>query len=103
MDFTVTSEYLFLLVSNPEEETEWQIKSYHLSDYSSPRFNLALLEPLPLPDVPMFPASVEPKEFYMDLVFNKSSFSAQTIIKALTVSNILSIHFILMKNEISLT
>lgn len=88
MDFSVTFEYLFLLVSNPEEETEWEIKSYNLqqNDSLNARFNLALLEPLPYHDVPMYPPSIEPKEFYMDLVFNKSSFSAQTIIKALTVS-----------------
>ncbi|ODN00860.1 hypothetical protein Ocin01_05816 [Orchesella cincta] len=85
IDFTVTPEYLHLLINNPEEEIEWEVKSYNLKESLNPRFNLALLEPLPLPDVPMSSDSVDPKEFYMDLVFNKSSFNKNTIIQALTM------------------
>lgn len=81
----MTSEYLHVLINNPEEDIEWDVKSYNLRETSSPRFNLALLEPLPLPDVQMTDDSIDPKEFYMDLVFNKSSFNRATIAQALTV------------------
>ncbi|CAL8125777.1 unnamed protein product [Orchesella dallaii] len=84
-DFTVTPEYLHLLINNPEEEIEWEVKSYNLKESLNPRFNLALLEPLPLPNVVISSDSVDPKEFYMDLVFNKSSFNKNTIIQALTM------------------
>lgn len=85
VDFTVTSEYLHLLVSNPEEEVEWDVKSFNLKEHLNPRFNLAYLEPLPLPDVLIEDDSIDPKEFYMDLVFNKCSFSKSTIVQALTM------------------
>lgn len=85
-DFTVTSDYLHLLVNNPDEEIEWEVKSYDLKETLSPRFNMALLEPQPIADVPMpDDDSIDPKEFYMDLVFNKSSFNKDTVIQALTM------------------
>lgn len=86
VDFTVNSEYIHVLVINPEEEIEWDVKSYNLKETLSPRFNVAFLEPLHLPDVQMTEDSVDPKEFYMDLVFSKCSFSKNTIIQALTVT-----------------
>ena len=86
IDFTVSSEYLFVLVSNPEEETDWQVKSFKIDDTIQPRFNLALLEPLPCQDVDIYPSTMDPKSFYSDLIFNKSTFSSATIYKALGVS-----------------
>jgi hypothetical protein len=86
MDFSVTSQFLFLLVSNPHEETDWEVKSYDLNNNLAPRFNLALLEPPPRPDVTLNSPNTEPKDFYFDLIFNKSSFSAGTIYNALSVS-----------------
>ena len=86
MDFSVTTEFLFILVSNPDEETDWEVKSYNLNDTLNPRFNLALLEPPARPDVMLNSTNTEPKDFYFDLIFNKSSFSASTIYNALSVS-----------------
>lgn len=85
VDFAVTCDFLHLLMNNPEEEMEWGVKSYNLKETLSPRFNLALLERLPLPDVQMSDDSIDPKEFYMDLVFNRCSFNKATIIQALTM------------------
>ncbi|CAG7728027.1 unnamed protein product [Allacma fusca] len=83
IDFTLSNEYLFVLVSNAEEETDWQVKSFRIDDTAQPRFNLALLEPLPCQDVEIYPSTMDPKNFYCDLIFNKSCFSAPTIYKAL--------------------
>jgi hypothetical protein len=88
MDFSVTSEYIFTLVNNPEEEMEWEFQSYKFDNTGSsiPRFQPTVLEPLPLPDVTPSGASLDAKGFYVDLIFDKSSLSSQTISKALTVN-----------------
>lgn len=85
MDFYATTDYLYILISSPDEETEWEVKSFNFGNTTNPRFNLALLEPPPRPDITNIPVSKDPKEFYMDLIFNKSSFSAHTIYNALNV------------------
>lgn len=88
MDFCLTSDHIFTLVNNPDEEMEWAINSYRLDEPNSssrknhPSFTSALLEPLPAPDPE---PNTEAKEFYMSLIFNNSSFTATTIMKALTV------------------
>lgn len=85
VDFAITSSFLYILVSNPDEETDWEIKTFDLNELLAPRFNLALLEPPPQADVSLEAADAEPKEFYSDLIFNKSSFSVSTIYSALSV------------------
>jgi len=86
IDYSITEEYLFVLMSNPEEETDCQVKTYKLGDIVNSRFNLALLDPLPSPNVEIYPTNLDPRDFYSDLIFNKSSFSVSTIYRALGVS-----------------
>jgi len=88
VDFCLTGDYLFVLINNPEEEIQWDIQFMRLdSEEANPRFTPALLEPLPQVNVEPAALYVAPKEFYMNLIFDLSSFTAMTITKALTVRN----------------
>jgi len=79
-------------VSSAAEEAEWEdweVKYCQLKCevawQSYKTFNKAVLEDIPDTDVEVYPTSMDAKEFYMDLIFNKCSFSAGTIIQALRV------------------
>jgi len=84
----VNEEFMFVLISNPEEETDWDVKCRRLDEScgdSRMGFNLALLEPPLSSSVSCCSRNVNPKDHYVDLIFNKSSFSSQTICQALRV------------------